>query len=142
MKINSRFSPTNNDRFNYLNGEVKRTNSSIKINPESNDVVMPLQNNSKNHKVKAGRMWSTLNHFYKKTPFVKKSKQKQVNKVHIYAHDNDYTHNERAVFPKKKNSKKSNNKFLITSHPYMMDRSSFQSRCGSDMKFNWKLGMK
>lgn len=141
LKINSRFSPTNNDRL----ADVKRTNSSIKINPEANDVVMPLANLTKNAKqTKAGRMWSTLNHFYKKnSPFIKKGKQqKQSSKVHIYSQENDYVHNEKSGDPKKKNSRKLNNKFLITSHPYMMDRGSFQSRCGSDLKFNWKLGMK
>jgi len=47
---NSRLSPTNNIRFGYENGEVKRTNSSIKISPESNDVVMPLEGKSKTFK--------------------------------------------------------------------------------------------
>jgi hypothetical protein len=56
LMINSRFSPTNNGRFGYVNGEVKRTNSSIKINPESNDVVMPLQSAVKQKKIKAGRL--------------------------------------------------------------------------------------
>lgn len=44
---NSRLSPTNNSRFGYINGEVRRTNSSIKINPENNDVVMPLKSKTK-----------------------------------------------------------------------------------------------
>ena len=61
----SRLSQTNNIRFGYENGEVKRTNSSIKINPESNDVVMPLESKSKSYKKKVGRMCSTLNQFYK-----------------------------------------------------------------------------
>lgn len=65
LMINSKFSPTNNSRFGYANGDIKRNNSSIKINPENNDVVMPLQNKPKPAKTKAGRMCSTLNHFYK-----------------------------------------------------------------------------
>ena len=47
VMANSRLSPTNNIRFGYANMEVKRTNSSIKINPESNDVVIPLKKHCK-----------------------------------------------------------------------------------------------
>lgn len=31
MMLNSKFSPANNDRFVYANGEPKRTNSSVKV---------------------------------------------------------------------------------------------------------------
>lgn len=141
LMINSRFSPTNDNRFGYANDEVKRTNSSIKINPESEDVVMPLENASKNTKIKAGRMCSTLNNFYKKS-HIWKPKQKHVNKAKIYTHENDYTSSDKVVSNERKRLKKVKNQFLITSHPYMQDRSSFQSRCGSDLKFNWKSGMK
>lgn len=113
LMINSKFSPTNNSRFGYINGEVKRTNSSIKISPENNDVVMPLDSKTKNSKFNAGRMWSTLNHFYKKSHVWNKTKQKR-NKINVYAQNNDYT----------------------------QDRSSYQSRWGSDLKFNWKASMK
>lgn len=144
LMINSKFSPTNNGRFGYVNGEVKRTNSSIKINPESNDVVMPLENKTNHSNLKAGRMCSTLNHFYKKKNVVNKPKQKHITKTNIYSHNNDYMSNEKivAVNEQRKRHKKSNNQFLITSHPYMQDRSSFQSRWGSDLKFNWKSGIR
>ena len=107
VMINSKFSPTNGDKYIYLNGEVKRTSSSIKINPEANDVVMPLENQSSNVKMKAGRMCSTLNHFNKKSPFIKnKSKQKQEEKADVYPGDNDYTSQDKMVLNRKKKLKK------------------------------------
>lgn len=141
LMINSRFSPTNDGRFGYMDNDVKKTNSSIKINPESEDVVMPLENTSNNTKIKAGRMCSTLNNFYKKS-HIWKPKQKHINKAKIYSHENDYTSSDKVVSNERKRLKKVKNQFLITSHPYLQDRSSFQSRCGSDLKFNWKSGIK
>ena len=53
---NSRLSPTNNSKFGYINGEVRRTNSSIKINSESNEVVKSIKSKPKGVKAKVGRM--------------------------------------------------------------------------------------
>ncbi len=139
--LNSKFSPTN-PKFGYPGLEVKRTNSSIKINSESSDQVMPLESSKKPSKVKAGRMWSTLNHFYKKSPFMKyKSKQKQ-NKIHVYQHQNDYTSEDKTTVVNRKKLSKVKDQFLMTSHPYMQERPGYQSRCGSDLKFGWKSGLK
>ena len=103
VMINSKFSPTSGDKFIYLNGEVKRTNSSIKINQEANDVVMPLENQTNNIKAKAGRMCSTLNHFNKKSSYMKnKPKQKPQERVDVYPNDNDYTSSEKMVVNRKK----------------------------------------
>lgn len=111
LMINSRFSPTNNGRFGYVNGEVKRTNSSIKINPESNDVVMPLQSTVKQQKVKAGRMWSTLNNFYKKSHIWNKSTKHPSKQV--YGQNSDYTSNEKVAINERKRLKKVNCVLLI-----------------------------
>lgn len=100
---------------------------------------MPMQPASSN--AKASRMCSTLNHFYNKTAY-DKTKPRQPKKALVYSHDNDYTSNDKVVVSRKKKLKKVKNQFLITSHPYMQDRASFQSRCGSDLKFNWKSGFK
>lgn len=60
----------------------------------------------------------------------------------MYSNNSDYSSNQKAGAneSRKTKLKKGKNKFLITSHPYMKDQSSFQSRCRSDMKFNWKSG--
>jgi hypothetical protein len=61
----------------------------------------------------------------------------------MYSNNSDYISKEKVVGNEKKRLRKGNNQqFLITSHPYMQDRSSFQSRCGSDLKFNWKSGIR
>ena len=102
VKINSKFSPKVNERLIYANGEVKRTNSSIKFNAEANDEVMPLEGQTNSVRIKSGRMWSTLNHFYKKSPIMKKNKQKQATKVNAYQHENDYSTNERGIISRAK----------------------------------------
>ena len=56
IKINSKFSPKVNERLIYANGEVKRTNSSIKFNAEANDEVMPLEGQTNSVRIKSGRM--------------------------------------------------------------------------------------
>jgi len=60
----------------------------------------------------------------------------------MYSNNSDYTSNQKANESRKTKLKKGNNKFLITSHPYIKGQSSFQSRCRSDLKFNWKSGIK
>lgn len=48
---------------------------------------------------------------------------------YMYSPDNDYAGN---------NNKKITSEMLSNMHPYMQDKSVYQSRWGSDLKFNWK----
>lgn len=102
VMINAKLSPKANQRLIWVNGEVKRNNSSIKFSPEANDEVMPLEGQTNNVRMKSGRMWSTLNHFYKKSPMMKKLKQKQVVKPNSHQQENEYSNNEKVAISRAK----------------------------------------
>lgn len=86
------------------------------------------------------RPWTT---FINKNGVGNKLKQKYSNKNNMYANNSDYSSNQKmTVNEHKKKVKKGNNQFLITAHPSFQDQGSFQSRWRSDLKFNWKSGLR
>lgn len=104
VMVNSKlsFSPKAIQRLIWANEEVKRNNSSIKFIPEENEEPTPWEGQTNNARIKSGRMWSTLNHFYKKSPMMKKPKQKQSIKSNAYQQENDYSTNEKVAISRAK----------------------------------------
>lgn len=122
--VNSKFSPHHKFKSKEL-VSINKINSNIKINSEADDVVMPLATyNNSQIKMKGGRMCSTLNNF-------NKSVKNAGKKVGAHSPDHEYAGNSKII-----------SDMIGNMHPYLQDKSAYQSRCASDLQFGWKNGSK